>query len=507
MKCILAYDIGGTSLRAGLVSLTGNSLCITSAALPPLEMSTAGFSEIDPDEWWGHLRKATAMLFESPHASGAEIVGLSLSGLTRTQIFLDCEGKPVRHALTWADGRATAQADRIIQVQDRMGPPGKIFGPVNAFHTLARVLWVKEQEPERFERVTTVLEPKDYLNFLLTGERAGDNLSLSRVMSVSENSLAYGLLEEIGLPKEIFPSFRNPWDPLGAVRSGLEPPMDRLAGVPVFVGAMDAWCGALGIGAVRAGRAFNASGTSEVFGIATQTCREIAGLVTQPWGKDLFLTGGPSQAGADCLAWYLEAFEGEDRALKPGVALKDLQALKRQPEPILFLPYLRGERVPLWQPDARGLFIGLNRRHRRADFLWAVLEGVAFSNRQVLDLATKGSHELVKEVRITGGAAESDVWCQTKADVLNLPLVRTQGKEAALRGAAMVALVGLGEYGDISECQERLVSVERSFEPRGNRAGFYDRLFQRWIEAQKALLPVTQSLTRDVREGFAADFR
>lgn len=507
MKCVLAYDIGGTSLRSGLVSVTGDSLCITSAILPPLQMSTAGFSEIDPDEWWGHLRKATAALFESPPATGAEIVGLSLSGLTRTQIFLDREGKAVRQAMTWADARATAQADRIIQIQDRMGPSGKIFGPVNAFHTLARVLWVKEQEPERFERVTKVLEPKDYLNFLLTGERAGDNLSLSRVMSVSENSLAYGLLEEIGLPKEIFPSLRNPWDPLGAVRSGLEPPMDRLAGVPVFVGAMDAWCGALGIGAVRAGRAFNASGTSEVFGIATQTYREIAGLVTQPWGKDLFLTGGPSQAGADCLAWYLEAFEGEDRALKPGVALKDLQTLERQPEPVLFLPYLRGERVPLWKPDARGLFLGLNRRHRRADFLWAVLEGVAFSNRQVLDLATKGSHEFVKEVRITGGAAESDAWCQTKADVLGLPLVRTQGKEAALRGAAMVALVGLGEYADTAECQERLVRLDRVFEPRKERARFYDRLFQRWVEAQDALLPLTESLTRDVREGFGAEIK
>jgi len=506
MKCILAYDIGGTSLRAGLVSLSGDSLCMTSITLPPLPMDAAGFSEKDPDDWWRNLIKATAALFESPAAAGAEIAGLALSGLTRTQVFLNNKGKTVRHALTWADARSTEQADRIIQAQARMGPPGKTFGPVNAFHTLARVLWIKEQEPELFEQVSTVLEPKDYLNFLLTGERAGDNLSLSRILSVSGNSLAGRLLEEIGLPKDIFPPLRDPWDRLGVVRSGLEPPMDRLAGVPVFVGGMDAWCGALGIGAVRTGWAFNASGTSEVFGVATETCREITGLVTQPWGKGLFLTGGPSQAGADCLAWYLEAFEGEDQAPKPGAALKDLQALKRQPEPVLFLPYLRGERVPLWQPDARGLFLGLNRRHRRVVFIWAILEGVAFSNRQVLDLATKGSRETVKEVRVTGGAVESDTWCQTKADVLKLPLVRTHGKEAALLGAAMVALIGLGEYADITECQERLVRVERVFAPRVERARFYDRLFQRWIEAQEALLPLTQALTRDVREGFAADF-
>jgi xylulokinase len=506
MKCVLAYDIGGTSLRAGLFSLNGDFLGMTSAILPSLQMNASGSSEADPQQWWKSFCEATAALFERPEAAGAEVTGLALSGLTRTQIFLDREGKVVRQAMTWADARATVQADRIIQAQTRMGSPGKTFGPVNAFHTLARILWVKEREPERFEQVSTVLEPKDYLNFLLTGERAGDNLSLSRVMSVSKNSLAYDLLKEIGLPKEIFPGLRNPWDQLGPVRAGLEPPMDRLAGVPVYVGAMDAWCGALGIAAVRAGRAFNASGTSEVFGVATQTYGEVAGLVTQPWGKSLFLIGGPSQAGADCLAWYLEAFEGEARALKPGQVLKDLQTLKRQPEPILFLPYLRGERVPLWQPDARGLLVGLNRQHRRADFLWAILEGVAFSNRQVLVIAGQGSQEAVKEVRITGGAAESDVWCQTKADVLNLPLVRTQGKEAALRGAAMVALIGLGEYADINECQERLVRVERIFQPKEDRAGFYERLFQRWLEAQKALLPVTQSMMMDVREGFTADF-
>jgi xylulokinase len=437
-------------------------------------------------------------------AADVEVIGLAISGLTRTQIFLDSEGNSVHQAMTWADGRATEQAERIKQIQGRMGPAGKTFGPVNAYHTLARVLWVKEQAPERFERVRTVLEPKDYVNFLLTGQRAGDTLSLSRIMGISGNSVAWGLLDEIGLPRHIFPDLRHPWDQLGSVKTGLKPPMDRLASVPVFVGAMDAWCGALGIGAVHSGRAFNASGTSEVFGVATEGFHEIKGLVTQPWGRGLFLIGGPSQAGADCLAWYLEAFGVGKQALDPGAVLKDLPALKRQPEPILFLPYLRGERVPLWEPDARGLFIGLNRQHRRADFLWAVLEGVAFSNRQVLELAGRGTQVAVKEARITGGAAESDVWCQTKADVLNLPVVRTKGKEAALKGAAMVALIGLGECANLNDCQVRLVGVERIFEPRKQNVRFYDRLFQRWIEAQKALLPITRSLTRDVREGFAA---
>ena len=145
--------------------------------------------------------------------------------------------------------------------------------------------------------------------------------------------------------------------------------------------------------------------------------------------------------------------------------LGELETCCRQPEPILFLPYLRGERTPIWEPDARGMFIGINRRHGRADFIWSILEAVAFSNRQVLTLSGAEEGGGINEVRITGGAARSDLWCQIKADVLNLPIVRVESREAGLLGAAMVALTGMGTFLALEEGQRRLVRVDRTFLP------------------------------------------
>ncbi len=502
MRCILACDIGGTSLKGALIDEQGNAIAWEVVRQTPPAPDPRGWSEKDPEDWWRDFLQVSGSLLIRPEAASAEISGISISGVTRTQVFLDRSGGSIRPAITWADGRAAEQASRLASAQAGLGRDAKTFGPMNAYHTLSRILWVKEEEPRCFERMSVVLEPKDYLNFRLTGEPAGDVISLSRVLKLSDRSLSRKLMEIMDLPPEILPVLREPQDQLGTVRQGIEHPLERLAGLPVFVGGMDAWCGALGIGAIQEGCAFNVSGTSEVFGVVTTSPDEVAGLVTLPWGGKLYQVGGPSQAGADCLAWYIEAFENKGTGLSPADLLRELPGSMRQKEPLLFLPYLRGERTPLWDPDVRGVFLGINRRHSRADFLWAILEGVAFSNRQVLEMVTAEEAGTVQEVRITGGAAASDIWCRTKADVLNLPMVRTRAHEAGLIGAAMVAFTGLGDHANLKECQETLVRVDRIFEPRRERKAFYDQLFKRWIEAQHVLSPLSRAMTRDVREGW-----
>ncbi|MCG2776247.1 MAG: hypothetical protein L6406_11255 [Desulfobacterales bacterium] len=501
MKCVLAYDLGGTSIRAVLMNTEGEWIVQHAVQQPPPVIDNIGRSEKNPDEWWRDFIRVTGLILGSSEAAEAEIAGLVISGLTRTQIFLDRSGRVIRPAITWADGRAVKQADQIVSVQSRIGPRGLTFGPVNPFHTLARLLWIKDYEQNNFERINVVLEPKDYINFRLTGELAGDLISLSRLLSTEDMGLAVELFDQLGLPVEIVPRLAEPQDCLGSVLPNLEEPLDRLAGVPVFVGGMDSWCASLGIGANRSGCAFNISGTSEVFGMVTESRTEAPGLVTLPWGRDLYQIGGPSQAGGDCLAWYLDAFEGGADASSVAGLLDTLTGLERQPEPIIFLPYLQGERTPLWNSDVRGIFLGINRRHSRADFIWSILEGVAMANRQVFDLATAENVNAVKEVRISGGAASSEIWCQIKADVLNLLVVRTNVREAGLLGAAMVALVGLGEFSSIAECQNAMVHTERAFEPRPEQAEAYNQIYRRWLDTQNALLPVSCALTRDVREG------
>lgn len=506
MECILTYDIGGSTFRGGLINARSEFSIIETAHQYPPAPDHRGYSESDPEKWWQDLLGVTRTLLERPEAKKIKIIGIAVSGITRTQIFLDKNGKVIRPAINWADGRATKQAEKVAHASAQIGLQGKTFGPVNAFHTLARLLWVKENEPDVFARLHTILEPKDYMNYRLTGEWGGDLISLSRILTLSQQNLSIDLLNLLDLPSHIIPPLREPQAQLGIVRDSLEQPLHRLAGIPVFVGGMDAWCGSLGIGAIKTGCAYNVSGTSEVFGIITDSFKEIRNLVTLPWGISLYQTGGPSQAGADCMAWFIEAFGDRGLNSEPAMAMKKLPKMERQPEPILFMPYLRGERVPLWDPDVRGLFLGINRRHSWGDFMWAIIEGVSFANRQILELASTDDTPAVQEVRITGGAATSDLWCQIKADVLNLPVVRTRSKEAGLLGGAMLALVGLGECSDLDECQKKFIKIERIFRPRPERTAIYDRLYKRWIETQTLLLPLSRHLTQDIANGISMRF-
>lgn len=501
MDNVLAYDIGGSAFKGGLVSIEGEMHAVDAVKQKPPVTDQRGYSEKDPREWWKDFRRLTTCLLERPEAKVGRIIGLAISGVTRTQVFLDKDGNSVRPALTWADGRANRQVDRVLAAQADVGRRGKTYGPVNAYHPLPRLLWLKENERDRYDRIRLVLEPKDYLNFRLTGLPAGDWISLSRFLTVAGEMPCRDLLLRLGVTPDIIPPITDPQKHLGNVREGLEFPFNRLCGIPVFVGGMDAWCGSLGIGAIQAGCAYNVSGTSEVFGIVTRKAEESPGLVTLPWTRGLYQIGGPSQAGADCLTWLLKIFGNKKTLLTPEAALGESSKSRRQPEPILFLPYLRGERTPLWEPDARGLFLGMNRRHGRPDFIWSVLEGIAFANRQVLELAKTHASITASEVRITGGASRSDLWCQTKADVLSLPVIRTDSNEAGLLGAAMIALMGLEICSDLEEGQRRLVHVDRIFEPRKNRVDVYDRLYSRWVESQDALLPLSCALTREVRDG------
>jgi xylulokinase len=489
MKAVLAYDLGGTSLRAGLVDQVGK-LVGPAVVKCALTIDERGFSEMDPEGWWKDLLHATDLLLDLPQASVIEVVGVCLGGITRTQVFLDGKGQPLRPAISWADSRATLEAEEIRVNQASMGLEGQTYGPINAFHPLARLVWLKKKEPDIFRQLASVVEPKDYLNFRLTGELASDVPAQARLLRRTDDRFAQELCMAVGLSPGLFPILLPPEEMVGRVKSGLPPPLDRLAGRPVLVGSMDAWLAALGIGANHAGRAFNISGTSEVLGLVTTKKVEAPGLVDLPWGFGLFQIGGPSQAGADCLAWLAELFGRTE----PSALLNDLDSFARHQESVLFLPYLRGERVPLWKPGARGLFLGLNRNHGRNDLIWAVLEGVAMANRQVLSLAEKACGKPADEVRIGGGAARSETWCQIKADVLGRPVIRTENPEPGLLGAAMVAWVGLNKFNTFDEAESAMVKVERRFNFDPVRTQAYDRLFDLWLQVQAAVLPLTQAL-------------
>jgi xylulokinase len=291
MSVILAFDFGGTNTRAALLDQTGQ--VIAEHAAPQDIPGGPAVTEVDPAHWWRLFCQSVEALAEN-HAFEA-VRGLALTGMTRTQVFLDAAGEVIRPALTFRDSRAVEDAARLAALAPEDWAER---GQLNAFHPAARLAWLASQEPQYMARLHTVLDPKDYLNFKLTGRAATDSISAARLRAVLEGPEA--VRAALGLPASATaaPSL-VPTEVLGPVLAGLPGALSRLAGCPVFVMTHDTWAAVAGLGALQPGLAYNISGTTEVTGVIGTEPVEAPGLPLVDWGPGLQQIGGPSQSGAD----------------------------------------------------------------------------------------------------------------------------------------------------------------------------------------------------------------
>lgn len=491
MSVVLAFDLGGTSFRAALIDARGVTRA-ESTIFGPTIIDRLGWSEIDANDWWQTLIDACRQLADAEPALFATVEGIAICGVTRTQVFLARDGRQLRPAMTWKDTRADGTARRLADSLPQGHPE---LGKINAFHPLARLAWLREQEEASFRSLASVLEPKDYLNFRLTGVQAGDPVSMARLMASAEVVDGADLITTIGASPAILPQAMEPCDRVGPVRANLPAPLDALAGVPVFCCSSDTWTAAAGLGALRPGYAYNISGTTEVLGLISETPADAEGLLTVDW-RGLHQIGGPSQNGADTVAWLLALIGRIDHDYSGvGQAMDQLLAGRRHPQPLIFLPYLQGERVPYWDPALRGALVGLNRQHGATDVAWAVLEGIAFLNRIVLERAEMAAGLTVSEIRFGGGAASNAIWRQIKADICGRPVVVGTSREPGLLGAAIVAWTGLGRFASLADAQEALVTVASRHEPDAARAAIYTQLFKLYRASEQALAPISHELT------------
>lgn len=470
---ILAVDVGAGSLRVGAIRTSGAAAATVRVPLQADSLA-AGWHETDPARWWSALRAAAGQVLDRL-PERARVRGVVIGGLTRTQVFVDAHARPVLRAISFRDRRADGEASRLA----RRFPSDNPADAITAFHPLARIAWVARHRPREFERVDAVLEPREFLQHRLTGAWARDRVTASRLDALVQAPRARDdpMLERcVAL---LGGAAVQPWAQIGEIATA-EEPFTRLAGVPVFAGSMDAWCSAAGAGAVAPGQAYDIAGTSEVVGQVTATRVLAPGLVSLRWTNDAWQIGGPTQAGADCARWCQQIFRVPGRL---AAALARAGALPVDPARPIFLPYLAGERTPLWRDDVRGAFHGLDRAHSPDDLLWSVMEGVAQAARDILASARAGGAAPATALRIAGGGARDDAWCQLKANVLGVPVERTRARETGLTGAAMAGAVGLGLYCDIVDAARGMSRVERVFEPdpahafaNAARAGQYARV-------------------------------
>lgn len=495
MASVLAIDLGGSALKACLFEADGTALASASRPLGFLE-DARGRSEQDPEVWWQALLDASARLAaEAPDAFKAASA-VAICGFTRTQVFLGDDGKVLGPAIAFRDSRAQALVEALSKKPEVAALHEAVH--LNGFHPLARLAWLQREEPAVWQATRQLLEPKDYLNLRLTGEARSDPISferLSRAMAGGRDSLAAACgLDQVPLPPLIAPTQQ-----VGRLLPSLPQPLAALAGTPVFCGSNDSWTAAAGMAVLTPGLAYCLSGSSEVLGLLSEREAEAPGLITLLWGEGLWHIGGPGLNGANALDWLVDLLD--PRALPSAERLEALLAQPHSGAPLLFHPYLLGERTPHWDPQLRASFLGLSAGHRPGDLLRAGMQGIAFLNRLVLERAEQASGQRAAAVRIAGGGSRGAAWNQIRANCLGRPLLVSPQAEMGLAGCLAVTRVGLGLDPDLATAAEAIAGDPVTYSPDPASQPRVDALYALFKETHESLAEASHRLVRMTDSG------
>ena len=498
---IVAHDLGTTGDKATLFDAVAARPVAT--ATEPYETSypQPNWAEQNPQDWRRAFTRCTQRLLEASSVPPASIAAVSFSGHMQCALVVDRAGEPLHPAIIWADQRATHQADLIRQVFGEDYIYQLTGHRISPAYTAAKLLWLKENQPGVYSQIGQVLQPKDYLAYLLTGAFATDfsDASGSQLFNLTQRCWAEDVIQVIGLNPAVFPQVTASATVVGVVNAEAAKATGLLQGTPVVIGGGDGACATVGAGSVQEGDTYTYIGSSAW--IALTTRQPIFDPQRRTFNfahldPDLYFPIGTMQAAGGSYSW-LEALYRRDQDGNTLFASMDAAAKAVPPgaNGVLFLPYLLGERSPYWNPFARAAFIGLAMSHGWAEMSRAVLEGVAFNLRLILDtLRAQGIQ--IEAMRLIGGGARSPLWRQILADVFQLPIhLPSLPLEATALGAVIAGGVGVGLFPDYSVAS-RLIPASEAEQPDAANRSRYDALYQLFQQSYVALEPVFARLAK-----------
>jgi len=482
---LLGIDVGTSGVRCIAIDHQG-AVRAEASVEHPSSSPRPGWSEQRPEDWWEGARRAIA---EVASNVGGDIVGLGLTGQMHGAVFLDQADHVIRPALLWNDQRTAAQCEAITE---RIGAHRLIEiagNPALTGFQAPKILWLRDEEPKSYARLHSVLLPKDYLRLRLTGEKATDasDASGTLLLDLKERGWSREIVNALEVPIEWLPRVHEAPAATGQVRADVASDLGLPARVVVAAGGGDNAAAAVGNGVVRDGLVSCSIGTSGVlFAHSDVLSLDLSGRLhafCHAVPERYHLMGVTLAAGAS-LRWWGEVVGKPD--------YDELSELASHAPPgaegLVFLPYLTGERTPHMDPHARGAFVGLTSRHGLGHLTRAVMEGVAFSLRDSLEI-TVGLGIKPNQIRATGGGARSAFWRQLLADVMSCPIVRTEADEGPAYGAALLAGVASGVYTDVAEATAQISLRPDICEPNPSAA----RRYMDYYAAYRELYPATRS--------------
>ncbi len=488
----IGIDLGTSATKLMLVTEVGEILNSTTKEYP-LYFPYPGWSEQNPSDWWSACFEGIAELIKGYDAN--MIAGIGLGGQMHGLVVLDEMDTVIRPAILWNDGRTEKEVEYLNNEIGKEKLSAYTANIAFAGFTAPKILWMRENEPENFARISKIMLPKDYINYCLTGVHACDYSDASGMLLLDVEKKAWSkeMLDICGITESQMPKLFESYEVIGTVKAEIASLLGLPANVKVVAGAGDNAAAAVGTGTVGEGGCNISLGTSGTIFISSKQFgvdpnNALHAFAHADGGYHLM---GCMLSAASCNKWFCEEI------LKTNDFVAEQEPITEEKlgeNHVYFLPYLMGERSPINDTNARGAFIGMTMDTSRADMMQAVLEGVSFAIRDSFEVAKSIGLE-ISTSKICGGGSKSPLWRSMFANILGIPLEILKVEQGPGYGGAILAMVGCGEYPSIEAVIETLVEVETVIHPNPELTAKYEAKYQQW----RQIYPACKELFTQIR--------
>lgn len=497
MAYVIGVDCGTSGTKTVLFDESGNVIASKTIEYPMYQPKN-GYAEQDPADWSNAMINTIRAVMTQSGVSKDDVKGVGISGQMHGLVMLDKDGNVLRKSIIWCDQRT---ANEVEEMNQKLGEKKLIeitANPALTGWTAAKILWVKNNEPEIYEKCAHILLPKDYLRFILTGEFATEvsDASGMQLLDVPNRCWSDEVLSALDIDKKLLGKVYESCEVTGEVTAKMAELTGLKAGTIVVGGAGDNAAAAVGTGVVEDGKAFTTIGTSGVVFAHTSN------ISIDPKGRvhtccaavpNSWHVMGVTQGAGLSLKWFRDNFCNAEKETAALMGVDEYYLMDKEAETVpvganrlLYLPYLMGERTPHLDPDARGTFFGLSAMHTKKDMLRAVLEGVSYSLRDCVEVFREMNIN-VSDMMACGGGGTSPLWRSMLADLYNCPVKTVASKEGPALGVALLATVGAGIYSSVPEACKAVIKTDKTQEPNTQSVPEYEKYYQIYREIYPAL--------------------
>ncbi|MCD7726806.1 MAG: xylulokinase [Ruminococcus sp.] len=497
MAYIIGVDIGTSGTKTVLFD-EGGKVIVSKTIEYPMYQPKNGYAEQDPRDWANATVNTLKAVVSQSGVSKDDIKGIGLSGQMHGLVMLDKDNEVIRNSIIWCDQRTAKEVEEMNSILGEKKLIEITANPALTGWTAAKILWVKNNEPENYERCRHILLPKDYIRFILTGEYATEvsDASGMQLLDVPNRCWSDEILNALEIDKSLLGKVYESCEVTGTLTKEMAELTGLNEGTIVVGGAGDNAAAAVGTGVVEDGKAFTTIGTSGVVFAHTSN------ISIDPKGRvhtccaavpGAWHVMGVTQGAGLSLKWFRDNFCTSEKETASLMGVDEYYLMDKEAETVevgsnrlLYLPYLMGERTPHLDPDARGVFFGLSAMHTKKDMLRSVLEGVSYSLRDCIEVFREMKIN-INDMMACGGGGSSPLWRSMLADLYNCPVKTLASKEGPALGVALLASVGAGIYSSVGEACKQVIEVNKVQSPDEKNVQEYEKYYQLYREIYPAL--------------------